>query len=458
MNIHRGQPIQSIVYFMVVAVTVSLLATPYYKFSPLPAIALAGWFIAIRWPQFIFYLILFMIPFGAYRTLGDGVKLHWILAFVLMLIILLQSLVQKQFPDNLNARLWRWLGLFFLIAVISMLFSPYRETAVHNLILIAVAFLFFAISLVMLTEDNFELVLPRVIVWSVSIGSFLAILGFTFNIHLFAEHVDAGSFKRGIGGSLDPNNLSLMAVFALPLLAHWMFHAENARTRLVALLLTIVNLGAVVSTFSRGGFLVLLATIGLIIWNDRHMIKTRNIGLLVASMMAIVLAVILLVPGSYWERQKSLVDGKDFALERRTSYLMVGWSALKTHPLIGNGPGAFREIYGRSDLGAAFEKKGKTRKRYAHNTYLEILVGMGLPGLIIFLIIIYIAFKNFSESRRRCCETGQIKLASVIGSYRISFMALSAYLMIFSDAYHKYLLLSLATSEAALYVTRKKVS
>ena len=57
---------------LIVGTSVALLATPYYKFAVLPGVLLLLMLLLGRYPQAGFYLIVFLIPFDAYRALSPS--------------------------------------------------------------------------------------------------------------------------------------------------------------------------------------------------------------------------------------------------------------------------------------------------------------------------------------------------------------------------------------------------
>jgi O-antigen ligase len=165
----------------------------------------------------------------------------------------------------------------------------------------------------------------------------------------------------------------------------------------------------------------------------------------------------IIIPSAYWERQKKVTSAEeDTAISRRISYLLVGWEAFKDHPVIGAGPGSFKHIYASTDYARMFGAERDDLSRYAHNTYLEFLIGSGIIGLIIFVIIIWTAMRNYSASRKQYALQGNHDIASLISAYQISFLSLLIYLLFFSDMYHKFLIVSLALSQVAFNFSRVK--
>jgi len=446
----KKNTLQFVFFFLVIIVSAFLLTTPYYMLSMLPGLALIFMFVIMRFPYFGFYAIIFLIPFGAYRGLGGQfgfVRLHWIIAACLILLIFFKQLFKKGIPGDVRSNLWPLLCVFFVVNLISALLSSYMETSFKDVALLVVSCCFISLNLIFISQNGFRKTLPSVLIWSVTIGSFLAVIGNEFELSFFTSAVGSA---RGVGGSTDPNNMSLMIIFILPLLVYRFLYEQRIRSRVLAAVLIFINLFALVITYSRGGALILVLTVFLIFIEHVRKIKPKHLGIIIAFLSFVLVVTLLAVPGDYWQRQKSLTEWQDAPLKRRTSYLYAGFDIFKRDPLLGAGPGAFRYIYAQTDYARKFERKGKPLLRYAHNTYLEILAGTGLVGLFLFLAVLFVACKNFNKAKKNFFNRNDQQMAALVGTYRVSYLSLLLYLFIFSDIYHKYLLLSLPLSQVAL--------
>ncbi len=428
-----------------------LLTTPYYAMAPLLAIALVALVGLFLRPEMAFWGVIFIIPFGAYRAIAGTVKLDWVLAGVALLVVLLQAVARRRLPDGLrNALWWWWLGLL-LVSLFSLYGTQWPETVSHNLRNLVAAGLFMALGMIFIDRRVYRGLLPELIIASITLGSVSAVLGFLFQIELFA---DGGGFTRGTGLTADPNNLALFVIFVTPLLVERLINGR-AGLRLYYAAALLINIAALVSTYSRGGLIAFVLCLLMLAWAYRHHFRVRHLG--VALMLVLFGSEVLIatVPASYWERQISLAQGKDFAVKRRSSYLEVGMEAFRAAPLLGHGAGTFRDIYGESSIGAEFEKEGKTRRRFAHNSYLEILVGNGLVGVLLYAGMLGFAWLSIRHAQRLWRTLGLGRLADQTAAYQTSLTITLLYLFIFSEPLHKYLLLLLALSQVALMYARQ---
>lgn len=448
----QWRPLEWVLFLCVIVLSAGLLTTSHYLFALLPGLVILFLLFLATFPETGYYMIIFLIPFGAYRGLSETypfLKIHWILAFCLLLLMAFRFLVQKKASVNLRSSLWPWFLILLVISLISALTSQFPETSFGNLFLLVVSYMFFALNLMFLSPKGFSKTLPQVLILSVSIGALMGITGSVFKIPFFVKGLGA-PLTRSVGASTDPNNFSLMVIFTLPLLAHWFFMSRRMVAKVFIALLFCVNILGVVFTYSRGGALVLSLTLLLLFIEHMRKFRPKHLGFVAVFATLSLLLTIILVPSYYWERQKSVVrTEEDSALARRISYLHVGWEAFRHNPLLGSGPGTFKLMYAKSDAALQFEREEDKLRRYAHNTYLEYLVGTGILGFIVFLIILRIAFKQFSQAKRTYQLRDNREMFSLVTAYQISYLSLLAYLFIFSGVYHKYLLVALALSQTA---------
>ncbi len=446
-------PLTLLAAVVVVASTIILLATPYPALALLPAGAVLALLTLDHCPTIGYYLIVALIPFGAYRSpgaLGGYLRIHWILGVTLVGLAFLHWLPRKGIRRDLYSKMWPLFALLLALRVLAALPSAYPAVAWKHVILLLAACVFVGVTIVFVSKRGFTHVLPVVIVLSVSLSSALSVAGYFLEIPFFAEKAVTGAFKRGTGAAPDPNNLSLMIVFAVPFAVHYMLHGEGLLRRLLAGGLILINVLAVITTYSRGGALMFSVMLLGLLYEYRHRLRPVYLGFLFCGLAAMAVFTVGTAPASYWNRLRSLTTADDPAMRQRMSYVKVAVRAFAERPFIGHGPGAFRKIYAQTEYAERFQSWGGSKERFAHNTYLEILVGSGIFGLMAFLGILYVALRNFWVAKKRAGPRGGRKLSVLMGTYRLSFILVLLYLLIFSDPYHKFMLLSLGLSHVAI--------
>ena len=441
-----------------VAVSLGLLVSPYPYSALLPGLSVPFllWFGQRSRRACLFYGIVALIPFGAYRALGGEsglIRLHWLLAGVLIMLLVVEIFGRRSFPAELrHGRFWCLVLGFYTINILAATRSPFPAVSIQFMALLAAGYLLVAMGMLLIDHKGYVQTLPGVIIGSILVGSALAVLGYALHLKVFVSPVSG----RATGGAPDPNNLSLMIIFSLPLAVYFLLTARRPWVRLALLLVIGINILTVALTFSRGGAIMLGLASLLILWNFHRLIAPRNLGLLLGVGGLAVCVLLLLLPASYGTRLKSVRDTDDFAINRRLSYLVVARDLFAQRPFLGHGPDTFSSLYSQTEIGRSFKRKHETGRRKAHNTYVEVLVGSGLVGLAFFAAILLYALRCLNRARRIFLTRGMAAEALLTGAYRTAFISLLMYLAIFSDVYHKYLLLSLAVSQVALRLAQQR--
>ncbi len=444
---------------VLVLLSLFLLTTPYPFLALLPAAGLLGflWLGYRNWVPYLFYGIVWLIPFGAYRGLSGPfsfVRLHWIFAIALAAFVSIRIVFRKQVPEEVrHGKFWVTVFLFYIANVFAALGSMFPATSARFMLLLLAGYLLVALGMIVVDQKGFSKTLPHAIIGSVFVGSLLAMAGGVFHLKLFVDQQG-----RALGAAPDPNGMSLMIIFSLPLALYFLLTASRIRTRLFMLLVMAVDIMAVIATFSRGGALVLAFALALMLWEFRRLIAPRTLGLLLGVSGIAVAALLVLSPESYAQRIQSIRTADDLPMRRRASYLVAARELVADRPLLGSGPNTFASRYEQTEIGRIFKREDESGKRKAHNTYVEVLVGSGVVGLTLFLAIIFCALKSLGWARRIFLATGRPEMALLTTAYRTSFLTMLVYFLMYSEVNHKYLLVSLAVSQVALRLAQKPIS
>ncbi|MBF0327753.1 MAG: O-antigen ligase family protein [Nitrospirae bacterium] len=452
--------IEGLLFVAVALLSSLLLAGPYYMFAIVPALIPLALYFFSRFPNIAYFIVVFMIPLGAFRALGGGdtklLNISWLLGLFLMGFLFYKVIIGKEPVASLKSNLWPLIGIYFVVNIISAFMSSFPETSFDNIRLSVVAYIFVLLSVYFASSEKaYVRNIPLILIASITLNSFLGVIGNLFNIEMFA--IEHAKFTRSRGGTIDPNNFSLMAIFSLPLIVNGLSFWKGRLIKVFLIGAFITNILGIVFTFSRGGAMMMFFVVGALFINYIRKLPSRKIGVAIAMIGLISSIVIAVIPPSFWERQQTLfAEKKDSSLGRRTSYIYVAADAIKENPILGSGPGSFRDIFSESDYAEMYHREGDTKRRFAHNTYLEVLVGTGIVGGAMFLWILQRAIRNFIEAMKNFDIAGRYEISAATKAYLFSFGTLLLYLMIFSEMYHKYFLLSLALSQAALNISRDK--
>lgn len=201
--------------------------------------------------------------------------------------------------------------------------------------------------------------------------------------------------RTHVGDMYDPNDLAMLMVTILPISFMSIFVVKRLLAKILLLLCSTFLLVAITTTQSRGGFIGLVIVAICIIF-----IKIKKVSRIKRIIPIAILGFIFIysMGGEYKDRIRSIFENTDEGAGRilvwkRTLFI------IKDHPILGVGPNAFMTAYGDYLANDRFEGElsrtsagGKWQT--AHNSFLLVLAELGLPGLIIFVSILYLTFRN----------------------------------------------------------------
>lgn len=396
----------------------------------------------------IYYLLLSTIPFYRLRHGFPLLPLDWYLAIILLVIMGMHLVMTKQLPPNFFNRLNFWFLLFLGVNFVSNLLSPYSSFAFSQMFTLIQAFGFITINLFFLDDRVVLYRLPLVLGLSIGVNSLIASLGYFMGMTYLNTWDD---LFLTIGLTDGSNSLSLMCVFVLPLLIFCMVNAETGRAFLLYLSLIFINIGGIISSGSRGGFLIFFVMAFMVLVANRKRFQPRFFGLVISGFALVVVLVGGAVPDEYFEHQKTLVSGtQDSSLQRRAAYLRVGLRSFLEHPLLGTGTFTFPKIWINSRETLFFEMV----ERPTHNVYLQVLVGTGLTGLLIFFGLLSRVLGDFIAGIRYLHMPGREYEKNMATAYLIAFLTLCSYGLVKNLLDHKLFILILPVSQVLFSYSR----
>ncbi|SED42716.1 O-antigen ligase [Amycolatopsis tolypomycina] len=242
---------------------------------------------------------------------------------------------------------------------------------------------------------------------------------------------------RASGPQPDPNDLAYFLVAAVPLLAALHHRGRGAiptaeAPRLAALhrrgrgvILTaagIILVAGATATFSRGGALGLAAAVGWLLL--RRVLPWRVVGVAAAAVAGLGVAA-LLFAGPQLDRA---LQEKSFIAASNVDTRELRWQAaarmLTAHPVLGVGPGGFREHYAAESHNAEVDEQTPV----AHNMYLEVAAELGLPGFALFAGVVGVAAVASERTVRRAGPGPQRTEAVAIQASLLAVLVTSTFL------------------------------
>jgi O-antigen ligase len=190
---------------------------------------------------------------------------------------------------------------------------------------------------------------------------------------LFRGSLEDGARFAATG--FNPNDLGFTLVLAMPMA--WYLALERGGRLATSLNLLYLPLGmaAVLLTASRGAFIPALVSLLIIPWTlPAHSWPMR--GAILGLILASVLVLQDVIPAYSWERlsaARTEIETGEFG--DRSQIWEAGLHVFERHPIVGVGAGAF-EAAVEPILGAP---------RSPHQTFLSVLVGQGIIGLLLLL-------------------------------------------------------------------------
>ena len=454
-----ANPGLSITMAFLVSVSMLLLTGPNYKFAVVPALSLPFIFLIWKKPHIGFYAILFLTPFNEFTVLSETYRFLTVpklIGVLTVVVLILHYILYHDHNYDFRSNLWKWLLIFWLVCLVSAMMSEYHFDSYNTLRRYITGFVFFLMAISFVSKKEFKYTLPALIVFSTSVSVLLSLFGYFTRSPLFLLSVRS-EFSRITGGAGDPNEFAIMMAFALPIFA-FIIHRKKARLKKFIIMLFFgLCMVAVINTYSRTGAVILLGTLILIAIQYTRFLRPKFFGFILMGVTVAIICIAVFIPDSYWNRQKTMTDREtDFSVGRRFSYLIVAYDNFKEHPILGTGPGTFRDVYGESKWTVKYAREDESPKRVAHNAYVEVLAGTGLIGLCFFMLMIITAIRNFYSAWKHSRQEGDPEMENLIIAYSIGFWVILSASLFLSINFHKYFWLSLGISQVCLRIYPKK--
>jgi putative inorganic carbon (hco3(-)) transporter len=185
----------------------------------------------------------------------------------------------------------------------------------------------------------------------------------------------------------DPNDLALNMCIVLPFCVAFLLTARRWLSKVLWMGAIASLVLAIFSTYSRGGFLALIAV--LLSMAIRFKVRAGTIVTLGVLMLCLCTVSILVVgKTSYFDRLRTITDpqaDKTGSAQARQKLLFRSLEESLRHPFFGVGPGQF--ILFSGDW------------HETHNSYTELTSESGIPALVLFILLMRRTFRNLRISQ-----------------------------------------------------------
>lgn len=283
----------------------------------------------------------------------------------------------------------------------------------------------------------------------------VGIMWISFAISIYMSYTAIAMYSRGefktegyrvsidVKGMFEnANEMALHIVTMIPLMIALGMASKSKVSKIIYYSLTALFFGANVVTFSRGGFLGLIASMTVFVWKAgrNNRIRTMAISLVVGIVF------ILAAPGNYGIRLLSIfIPGLD----------PVGSSDLRKENLILSILVTIRNPWG---IGIGNSPTFGVHNLETHNAFTQVSSELGLLGLAAYLIMMISPYRKLGAIERQQHEKGEydwffymsIGLQASIVAYMVSsFFASIAYLWFI------YYLIGYAVATRRIYMIEK---
>jgi len=263
--------------------------------------------------------------------------------------------------------------------------------------------------------------------------------------------------ERATGTIGDPNELAAALLLGLGLGAGLaLSRGRSPVLRLGgALAIPICALGIFLS-LSRGGLIALgvLLVAGTVLGGRWRGVMT---GFLVLVVAAGVLYFTQIASPPARERITTADGGSG-----RSDLWKVGLRMVKAHPLEGVGVGNFQLVAADYVLQPGVLVRAEvifsSAPKITHNTYLEVMDEMGIPGFLLFMVIVVGCVGCALRAARIWSERGDIGMEALARSVLLTLVGMLAADFFISQSYHKLLWIMLALGPAMLSLARRETN
>ena len=324
---------------------------------------------------FLFSVILYIRPYETIPGLSSLTSMAFYTGVVMLAVFAFSQLSAE---GNLTARP-KEINLVLLLILAALLSMPMAVEIsdawkTFSEILVKTVIVFIVIVNVVRTENRLKLLWFLVLGVSIYL-SVSAINDYrlgVFQVGDVATH-DARIAGRIKGLFENSNDLAMHLVSMIPIAVGLAFYKAGLFRKLIFLGVAGLMTGAVVVTFSRGGFIGLVAAVLLLV----RRLGRKNRTLTTAALVLAVIMFLVMAPGAYSGRLATVFNSSadlTGSSSQRTEVLKRSFWVTLRYPLFGVGIGNFPHK--------------SPRNLVTHNSYTQVSAEMGIPALVVYILFL----------------------------------------------------------------------
>lgn len=273
--------------------------------------------------------------------------------------------------------------LYFIVIVISTVTSitfagSFRDLALH------MGGLCFAFTMMnSIKEKNDFNIIITTLIFTATLVSLYGLYQYVVGVNIEAAWLDVENNPdvrvRIFSVFQNPNILAEYLVMVIPLSVAVFWNTKNLFKKFVFLGTTLVMMLAVVLTMSRGGWVgfAFSALVFVLLIEKR----------LLLAAIPIIMGAIFFLPQTIMNRILSIGNFADSSNAYRIEMWQITRDIIRDYPIAGVG-------FGHQPFKQVFETYIRTMPTFhAHNTYLQTMAEMGIPGFLVFMFLLFVIFK-----------------------------------------------------------------
>jgi putative inorganic carbon (hco3(-)) transporter len=290
-----------------------------------------------------------------------------------------------------------------------------------------------AVSLVVVTTTKARL--RKLLFVQAAAVTIMTMVAATGRNRLVAPEAFGDRVKGVATGGLfeNPNDLAFIIALTFPLCFAFMLRTSSLLRKALWAVGLVLMVYTVMVTYSRGGLIALVVAAGVTLWEFG--VKGRRHHLILLTALAGILLLFAGSPANYAERVRTIFhpdeDPTGSSQSRRDMFYQSVELTLQ-HPLFGVGPGNFESVSGTW--------------RVTHDSYTQLSSEAGIPALLLFLAILWLAFSKVRLAQR--IVPRQSELGLFVSALRASLASFVVGAIFCSVPYHffPYFLVGFASS------------
>ena len=400
------------------------------------------------WALFLFTVVLYFRPYEFFPGLSSFKSMAFYIGVITLILYVITQVVVE---GNLTART-REVNLILLLGVAALLSIPLAvnrgeawETFTEYLL--KAILIFIVIVNVVRTERRLYWLIVLALIVSVYL-SIYAIQDYQLGVFKLghAENNNLRIAGRIKGLFENSNDLALHLVTMAPIAVCLAFAKRGVFRKIVYLGSAALMVGAIVVTFSRGGFIALVVVSFFLVrklGRERRLISTAGFVLAIVLFLAF-------APGGYGNRLSTIFDtASDLTGSASQRSQVMKRSVLVTlrYPLFGVGLGNFHY--------KSFQELG------THNAYTQVGSEMGIAAMVVYIMFLLYPYKRLTEIQKKSYQQKDERFyyylsvglqAGLLGYMFASFFAAVAY------QWYIYYLVGYAIALRRMYISRTQSS